>query len=103
MWSAIQWRDIVPGAQTRRRGGAGPVGVLLRGWDPPAVSFGSETCRPRTGHQSGPGTSPPDGVIAAHQVAGFIPGDSVRTLPSTSPVTIPPGWAVEARVGSQLP
>src|SRR5262249_41707037 len=28
-WSAIQWRDIVPGAQTERRGGAGPVGGLL--------------------------------------------------------------------------
>src|SRR5207237_4085988 len=33
-WSAIQWRDIVPGAQTGRRGGAGPVGGLLGGKDP---------------------------------------------------------------------
>src|SRR5688572_4858648 len=30
-WSAIQWRDIDPGAQTERRGGAGPVGGLLGG------------------------------------------------------------------------
>src|SRR5207244_8542078 len=61
-WSAIQQRDIVPGAQTVRRGGAGPVGVLLRGRNPPAVSFGSETCCPLTDHQSGPNTSPPEGV-----------------------------------------
>src|SRR6476469_3935147 len=33
-WSAIQWKDIVPGAQTERRGGAGPVGGLLGGKDP---------------------------------------------------------------------
>src|SRR5438093_10589527 len=32
--SAIQWRDIDPGAQTERRGGAGPVGGLLGGKDP---------------------------------------------------------------------
>src|SRR5262249_52436673 len=30
----IQWRDIVPGAQTERRGGAGPVRGLLGGKDP---------------------------------------------------------------------
>src|SRR5207249_2422607 len=28
-WSAIQWRDIAAGAQTERRGGAGPVRGLL--------------------------------------------------------------------------
>src|SRR5688500_6392965 len=28
-WSAIQGRDIVPGAQTERRGGAGPAGACL--------------------------------------------------------------------------
>src|SRR5262245_65970845 len=32
--SAIEGRDIVPGAQTERRGGAGPVGGLLGGKDP---------------------------------------------------------------------
>src|SRR5947209_14519009 len=32
-WSAIQWRDIIPGAQTERRGGAGPVRGLLGGKD----------------------------------------------------------------------
>src|SRR5262245_3787177 len=31
-WFAIQWKDIVPSAQTVRRGGAGPVSVLLDGW-----------------------------------------------------------------------
>ena len=28
-----------PGAQTERRGEAGPVSVLLRGWDSPAAFF----------------------------------------------------------------
>jgi hypothetical protein len=28
---------IAPGAQTERRGDAGPVSVLLRGWDSPAA------------------------------------------------------------------
>src|SRR6266540_5461292 len=32
-WSAIQWKDIDPGAQTERRGGAGPVRGLLGGKD----------------------------------------------------------------------
>src|SRR6266545_5426008 len=32
--SAIEWRDIAAGAQTERRGGAGPVGGLLGGKDP---------------------------------------------------------------------
>jgi hypothetical protein len=30
----MKWRGIVPGAQTERRGGAGPVGGLLGGKDP---------------------------------------------------------------------
>ena len=33
IWSAIQSRDIAPGAQTERRGGAGPVTTLLGGRD----------------------------------------------------------------------
>ena len=32
-WSAVDWVDIVPGAQTERRGGAGPVRSLLGGKD----------------------------------------------------------------------
>src|SRR5215475_130105 len=32
--SAIQWWDIAAGAQTGRRGGAGPAGGLLGGKDP---------------------------------------------------------------------
>jgi hypothetical protein len=31
--------DIVLSAQTERRGDAGPVSVLLRGWDSPAAFF----------------------------------------------------------------
>src|SRR5262249_56698321 len=33
-WSALQWKDNASGAQTERRGGAGPVGGLLGGKDP---------------------------------------------------------------------
>src|SRR5436305_7028715 len=43
-WSAIQWRDIVPGAQTERRGGAGPVRGLLGGKDPTG-RFSFSFCR----------------------------------------------------------
>src|SRR5262249_10135987 len=32
-------KDIDPNAQTERRGDAGPVSVLLRGWDSPAAFF----------------------------------------------------------------
>ena len=31
-----------------------------------------------------------EGVTAAHQVVSLIPGDSVRTLPSARPTSIPP-------------
>jgi hypothetical protein len=34
MRSAVLRRDIAAGAQTERRGGAGPVGGLLGGKDP---------------------------------------------------------------------
>ena len=34
LWSAFEWRDVAPGAQTERRGGAGPVRGLLGGKDP---------------------------------------------------------------------
>ncbi len=39
MRSAIQWRDTDPGAQTERRGGAGPVRGLLGGKTSPAAVF----------------------------------------------------------------
>src|SRR5437763_5105027 len=84
------------GAQTVRRGGAGPVGGLLGGKDPTG-RFTS------TAHQFVPSTSPPEGVTAAHHVPPLTFGDRVRTLPSARPTTIPPGWAVAVRVGSQLP
>src|SRR5262249_31749330 len=29
MWSAVPWKDIAPGAQTGRPGGAGPAGADL--------------------------------------------------------------------------
>src|SRR5262249_54487035 len=35
--SAIEWRDIAPGAQTERRGGAGPAGACLAVRTPPAA------------------------------------------------------------------
>src|SRR5207302_8493685 len=43
--SAIEWRDIVPGAQTERRGGAGPVGACLAVRIPPAASCVAITLR----------------------------------------------------------
>src|SRR5262245_5520432 len=38
-WSAIQWPDIAAGAQTERRGGAGPAGACLAVRTPPAALF----------------------------------------------------------------
>src|SRR5262245_28380409 len=84
------------GAQTERRGGAGPVRGLLGGKDPTGrLVF--------QGYQSEPSTSPPEGVTAAHQVSPLRLGASVRTLPSARQTDMPPGWAVTARVGSQSP
>src|SRR6476469_9989923 len=99
--SAIEWRDIVPGAQTERRGGAAPVGGLLGGKDPTGrfassmfsgpqpvaenpISFNSGPPTTDHSHQFPfePSTSPPLGVNAAHQMVRLMPGDSVRTLPS---------------------
>src|SRR5262249_48837215 len=56
-----------------------------------------------TTHQSEPNTSPPDGVTAAHHVEPLILGLSVRTLPSARTTCMPPGCAVEVRIGSQFP
>src|SRR5437899_11507401 len=44
-WSAVQWKDIVPGAQTERRGGAGPVRGLLGGKDLTGRFFRSSQVR----------------------------------------------------------
>src|SRR5262245_41015097 len=38
-WPAIQWRDIAAGAQTERRGGAGPAGACLAVRTPSAALF----------------------------------------------------------------
>ncbi len=92
-WSAIEWKDIVPGAD-RAPGRCRAGGGLLGGKDPPAVSFGS---RWLTDSRAGRVTSPspalrrPMGVTAAHQVVPLMLGDSVRTLPSTRPTRMPPG------------
>src|SRR5205085_1553067 len=44
--SALRWRDIAPGAQTERRGGAGPGGACLAVRAPPAaLSLGARTSR----------------------------------------------------------
>jgi hypothetical protein len=40
-WSAIPWMAIATGAQTERRGGAGPVGGLLGSKDPTGRLVGS--------------------------------------------------------------
>src|SRR4029079_14049544 len=39
---------IALGAQTERRGDAGPVSVLLRGWDSPAAFFCRSPLRPNS-------------------------------------------------------
>src|SRR5436309_7130203 len=66
-WSAIKWRDIVPGAQTERRGGAGLVRGLLGGKASPPLSFQESgvgyrygpLTRERPQKSSAPTTSPP--------------------------------------------
>ena len=92
-----------PGAQTERRGGAGPVRGLLGGKDLTG-RFCSSVVRTNeiawlrtsdyrlltTSYQSEPSTSPPLGVTAAAQVAPLRLGASVRTLPSTKPTWMPP-------------
>ena len=92
--SAIQWKDIVPGAQTERRGGAGPVRGLLGGKDPTGrFAFTQDGLKNRPTnqfHQSEPSTSPPEGVTAAHQVVPLILGANVRTLPSARQTNMPP-------------
>src|SRR5262245_48510660 len=80
----VRGRDIAAGAQTERRGGAGPVRGLLGGKDPTSRFFCFQP------YQSEPSTSPSEGVTAAHQVLPLRLGDSVRTLPSASPTRIPP-------------
>jgi hypothetical protein len=37
MWSAVQWKDNEPGAQTEHPGAVGPVGTLLGGTASPAA------------------------------------------------------------------
>ena len=83
-WSAIQWQGIAGGAQTERRGGAGPVGGLLGGKDPTGRFLSSINL-----YQSAPSISPPEGVTAAHQVSPLMLGAKERTLPSARPTTMP--------------
>src|SRR5438552_8563617 len=42
--SALTWSDIDPGAQTERRGGAGPAGACLAVRTPPAVLVIDASC-----------------------------------------------------------
>src|SRR5437870_8405619 len=44
-WSAIQCLDIVAGAQTERRGGAGPAGACLAVRTPPAALLSTSAIR----------------------------------------------------------
>src|SRR5262245_16772437 len=63
--------------------------------DPPSLTLNS--------HQSEPTMSSRAGVKAAHHASPLMLSFRTRTLPSARPTTMPPGWAVAARVGSQLP
>src|SRR5262249_7833369 len=47
VWSAIQWEDNDPGAQTVRPGAAGPVRGLLGGTTSPAALFQTAYFTPR--------------------------------------------------------
>ena len=86
--------NIAAGAQTERRGGAGPVRGLLGGKDLTGrfslirtwrtvfqtVLSGKDGLKNRPTiqvHQSDPGTSRPDGVTAAHQVSPLMLGANV--------------------------
>src|SRR6516165_3851407 len=75
-WSAIQWRDIVAGAQTERRGGAGPAGACLAVRIPPAAVRYRRTCG-TVGEtvlpiicSSVPAVPPPRGAATATSGAG---------------------------------
>src|SRR6266566_4900343 len=83
--SAVSCEGHQSGAQTERRGGAGPVRGLLGGKGPTGRFLSSINL-----YQSEPSTSPPEGVTAAHQVTPLILGASVRTLPSARPTSMPP-------------
>src|SRR4029077_20679474 len=92
-WSAIEWRRHLPGAQTERRGGAGPVGGLLGGKDPTGrlISINSLGGRGRQSPARQPNhpqyasagtTSPPARVTKAAKMRMFMPAFGKRTEPS---------------------
>src|SRR5262245_36440497 len=96
--------DNASGAQTERRGGAGPVRGLLGGKDPTGRFFSGvrkqesgvrgqqkpvEFLTPDSSYQSDPSLSFPAGVTAAHQVSPLRFGDRVRTLPSARQTDMP--------------
>src|SRR5262249_42186307 len=80
--SAIQWRDIVPGAQTERRGGAGPVRGLLGGKDPTGrFSFTLDGFSNRRFHKDGLKIRPTEGIDPTNLVP------SLRLLWASRPPT----------------
>src|SRR5258708_1988655 len=82
-WSAIQWRNIAPGAQTERRGGAGPVRGLLGG-------KGLAGARPECGAEG----------VAAQQVHAAVPAAVAEQAEQAAP-PVASGRAVAVPV--QLP
>ena len=89
--------DIVPGAQTERRGGAGPVGGLLGGKDPTGrfasysnrLSSRSDAVSRNHGSAT---TSPPARVLRAWSVGSGVLSLRKRTEPSAKAKLAPPGW-----------
>ena len=87
VWSAVSWKDIAPGAQTERRGGAGPVRGLLGGKDLTGrfrFSGQDQVVSEHAvlnNHQSEPSTSPP---ASGHQ-AGEDSRMSRRCLQNSGP------------------
>src|SRR5262249_42228817 len=89
---------IVPGAQTERRGGAGPVRGLLGGKDltgrftsPQTPIPPGPTPRCRTAHGNVT-TSPPARVLSAWSVGSCVLSLRKRTEPSAKAKLAPPGW-----------
>src|SRR5262249_18745785 len=86
------------GAQTERRGGAGPVGGLLGGKGPtgrfasPSIPLPSGTTPLRCTAHGNVTTSPPQRVLRAWSVGSGVLSLRKRTEPSAKAKLAPPGW-----------
>src|SRR5262249_35742328 len=100
---------VVPGAQTERRGGAGPAGGSLGGKDPsgrlssPSIPLASGPAPLRRTAHGNVTTSPLARVLRAWSVGSGVLSLRKRTEPSAKAKLAPPGWPLpkaEARSSS---